>query len=146
MRVRLTADDDGAVALEAAYHDWEPHREDFKDRIPWDGRRWDGERRRWIIAALYVADLLDFLGEIGADVLDDRPRQATKMAVPALPRDLRAAFDVLHMQYDAPLGCAEAIYRFMAKTVHPDHGGTNDAMAALNRAIAVIRHHLAGAA
>jgi hypothetical protein len=146
MRVRLTADDDGSVVLEAAYRDWEPHREAFKSQIPYDGRRWDSGRRKWIITALYAADVLQFLQHIGADVLDDRPVPVAGTAIPAMPDDLKTAFDTLHLQYDAPLGGAEAMYKFLAKAVHPDHGGSGDEMAALNAAIVTIRHYLTGAA
>jgi len=36
-------------------------------------------------------------------------------------------------------GNAEVGYRILAKTFHPDHGGTNEQMAELNAAIAVLR-------
>jgi len=39
------------------------------------------------------------------------------------------------------LAAAEANYKRLAKVAHPDHGGSHDAMVALNAAIAVARKH-----
>jgi hypothetical protein len=143
MRVRLTGEPDGAIALEATYRDWEPVLTQFKLDIPYDGRRWDAARKRWIVTALYAADLLTFLQQVGAEILDDRPTMPGT-AIPAMPDDLKAAFDTLHLQYDAPLGACEATYKFFAKHYHPDHQGNLDAMVAINQAIEIIRRYLAG--
>src|SRR4029450_4887632 len=145
MRVRLTGEPDGAIALESSYRDWEPVLAQFKGHIPYDGRRWDAERKRWIVTALYAADLLAFLQQVGAQILDERP--ATLLpgtAIPAMPDDLKTVFDTLHLQYDAPLGACEATYKFYAKYYHPDHQGNLDAMGAMNQAIEIIRRYLAG--
>lgn len=48
-------------------------------------------------------------------------------------------YAVLHIAGDAPLEVAEAAYRALAKTAHPDHGGTLDQMKSLNAAIEQIR-------
>jgi hypothetical protein len=143
MRVRLTGEPDGAIALEATYRDWEPVLTQFKLDIPYDGCRWDAARKRWIVTALYAADLLTFLQQVGAEILDDRPTMPGT-AIPAMPDDLKAAFDTLHLQYDAPLGACEATYKFFAKHYHPDHQGNLDAMVAINQAIEIIRRYLAG--
>jgi hypothetical protein len=146
MRVRLSGEPDGAIALESSYRDWEPVLAQFKLDIPYDGRRWDGARKRWIVSALYATDLLAFLQQVGAQILDERPVQGLPgTAIPAMPEDLKAAFDTLHLQYDAPLGACEATYKFYAKYYHPDHQGNLDAMVAINHAIEVIRGYLAGA-
>jgi hypothetical protein len=146
MRVRLTGEADGAIALESTYRDWEPVLAQFKGQIPYDGRRWDAERKRWIVTALYAADLLAFLQQVGAQILDERPVELLPgTAIPAMPDELKAAFDTLHLQYDAPLGACEATYKFFAKHYHPDHQGNLDAMVAINQAIEVIRRYLGGA-
>lgn len=146
MRVRLTGEPDGAIALQASYRDWEPVLTRFKLDIPYDGRSWDATRKRWIVSALYTADLLAFLQQVGAQILDDRPMPVMPgTTIPAMPDDLKAAFDTLHVQYDAPLGVCEATYKFYAKHYHPDHHGDPEDFVAINDAITVIRHYLAGA-
>jgi hypothetical protein len=142
MRVRLTSEPDGAVALEASYRDWEPVREDFKREIPYDGRRWDADRKRWVIAALYVSDLMQFLSQRGAQVQDDRAPTTAAVAVPPMPEDLREAFDVLYLAYSAPLCAAEAVFRALSKYCHPDRGGDVQKFHHVNDAIAVVRKYL----
>ena len=95
------------------------------------------------MTALYAADLLAFLQQVGAEVLDDRPPMPG--TVPAMPDDLKAAFDILHVQYSAPLGACEASYKFFATHYHPDHQGNPEDMLVINDAIAVIRKYLGGA-
>jgi curved DNA-binding protein CbpA len=46
---------------------------------------------------------------------------------------------VLKVPPDATLAQAEAAYRALAKSAHPDHGGSDEAMARLNDAIATAR-------
>ena len=59
-----------------------------------------------------------------------------------MPEELRAAFDLLHLAYDAPLETAEWLYKAYARQAHPDHGGNAAGMRELNDAIQVIRHYL----
>jgi hypothetical protein len=142
MRVRLTSNPDGSIVLEATYREWNPVREDFKAAIPWDCRRWDDERKRWIISALYVADLLQFPQRVGAQVQDDRTPETLLLERPAIPDDLRQAFATLHVAYTAPLRVAEAAFRGLSKVYHPDHDGSEEQFCAIADAIAVIRRYL----
>ena len=59
-------------------------------------------------------------------------------ALPA-PKRERDPFEVLGIRPDAPKAIAEASYRELAKTAHPDSGGSNEAMAELNKAIEAVR-------
>lgn len=64
----------------------------------------------------------------------------------------RPADDELHqacqtLAIEAPpsdLGTARAAFRRLAMRHHPDRGGSNDQLQALNRAMATIRHHFRG--
>lgn len=142
MRVRLTDGPDGAVVLEAPYRDWEPVRETFKLAVPWDGRKWDGSAKQWIISALYTADLLAFLAQHHARIQDDRhPLEAAEPRAP-MPDELREAFASLHLASSAPLCVAEASYRALAKYYHPDVGGSAELFTGVSTAIAVVRHYL----
>jgi hypothetical protein len=142
MRVRLTSDPDGAIVLEATYREWDPVREHFKREIPYEGRRWDEVRKRWIISVLYTADLLQFLTQHGAQIQDDRTPVTSVAAVPPMPEDLREAFDALYLAYTAPLCVAEASFRALSKYFHPDRGGDPQQFHTVNDAIAVVRHYL----
>lgn len=52
----------------------------------------------------------------------------------AAPERERDPFEVLGLRPGASADEIEAMYRVKAKTAHPDAGGSDDAMAALNRA------------
>lgn len=140
--VRLTTEHNGDICLQSPYD--RQFVEDLKFSIPYDARSWDPTRRRWIILALYTDDLLSFLTDAGATVQDDRESVTarTMTATPAMPRNLRHAFDVLHLAYTAPLGGAEAMFKFLARhSTHDDVGGPIN-FHAINDAISTIRSYL----
>src|SRR5262245_50680622 len=140
MRVRLTSDPDDAVCLESAYD--RDFVEDLKHAIDHGGRKWDPERKRWIITALYVADLLQFLTQQGAQIQDDRTPATSMAPRPPMPDDLREAFAVLHLASTAPLCVAEASFKALSKYYHPDRGGAPEQFCAIGDAIDVVRHYL----
>jgi hypothetical protein len=142
MRVRLTDAADGGVYLQASYQDWEPVRTQFKSAIPLHGRRWDPDIKKWLIHAMYVRDVLDFLAQQNAQVIDDRtPRPQGEGTVP-MPDDLRDAFTALCLLPQAPWCAAEAVFKALAKHYHPDKGGDVEDFHRVNDAIQVIRHYL----
>lgn len=53
----------------------------------------------------------------------------------AAPVKVRDPYEVLGIRPDTPLAVAEAAYKALAKTVHPDAGGSVEAMKELNDAI-----------
>jgi hypothetical protein len=142
MRVRLTDGADGDVLLESPYREWDPVREEFKAAIPWQGRKWDGEAKHWIIRALYVQELLTFLAQHQAQIQDDRASTQAPIDRPAMPDDLRGAFAVLHLAPSAPSCVAEAAYKALVKYYHPDVGGTAELFTVVNDAIRVVRFYL----
>lgn len=140
MRARLTSEPDDRICLESGYDPTFVDR--LKAAIPYGGREWSPDRKRWLISALYAAELLDFLKSWGAQVQDDRATADTPVAVPPMPDDLRAAYDALHLAYTAPLCVAEASYRALVKYYHPDIGGNADDFCRVGDAIATIRSYL----
>lgn len=56
------------------------------------------------------------------------------LALPAPSSGERDPYEVLGVRPDASRDVVEAAYRAQAKTAHPDHGGSAEAMAALNAA------------
>jgi hypothetical protein len=140
MRVRLTSEPDGAVCLESPYDP--TFVEAFKRAVDYGGRQWVPERKRWVVSALYIDALVQFLQHWGAQVQDDRTPVMTLTAAPPMPDDLREAFDALFLAYTAPLCVAEGSFRALSKYYHPDRGGDAQQFHAVNDAIAVVRHYL----
>jgi hypothetical protein len=60
------------------------------------------------------------------------------LSLPAPARE-RDPYEVLGIRSGEPIEIAEAAYRAKAKLLHPDTGGTADAMAELNKAIEKVR-------
>ena len=139
MRVRLSSGADGDIWLQSDYREWEPFREAFKAAIPWSGRRWDSGNRRWVISAIYLADLMAFLAQHQARIQDDRQAETARLP---MPDDLREAYAALHLDASAPLCVAEASYRALSKYYHPDVGGTAAQFQAVSDAIRVVRSYL----
>ena len=140
LRVRLTTEPDDRCCLESPYH--QGLIEQLKATIPLGSRSWDNDRKRWLVSALYVADLLTMLHDLGAQVLDDRIDAKAPVHVPAMPEDLAQAFTTLHLLPTAPLGVAEAVFKTWARHFHPDVGGDPALFRAANDAIQTIRHYL----
>ena len=145
MRVRLTTEALGDTALES------PYDADFvdglKQAIPYGGRKWDSQRKRWLISVLYEDTLLEFLAQQGCEIRDDRDNPGTTppttlAPVTPMPADLKEAFDTLFLAYTAPLCVAEASYRALAKYWHPDRVGKPEQFHGVNDAIDIVRKYL----
>ena len=59
-----------------------------------------------------------------------------------MPEDLAQAFATLHLAPTAPLGAADAVFKFWAHHCHPDVGGDPALFRAANDAIQTIRRYL----
>lgn len=59
--------------------------------------------------------------------------------MPVSPRDIDLAYKMLGISPSSPWPDVEKAYRAKAKLHHPDHGGDDDVMRALNDAYALIR-------
>lgn len=70
---------------------------------------------------------------------EDRERNTDK---PALPDDLARAYQTLYLQSDAPIAVAEAAYRALMKSAHPDTQGNETYARDLIWAITTIRAHV----
>ncbi len=105
---------------------------------------WLPDQRAWSLPLASRWSLLDWLYQHfeGDAVREDgaprsewagEPRPTTRHA------PVNAAYATLHLLPSAPLDLVQAAYRLAAQTNHPDRGGSNAAMAAVNQAVAVIR-------
>lgn len=142
MRVRLTAEPDGSICVESPYD--RTFVDGLKEAIAYGGRQWDGQRKRWLVSALYEPELLAYFQRAGVELRDDRAGAAPGAVthVPPMPADLKEAFDALFLAYTAPLCVAEAAYRALSKVFHPDRGGAPEDFHAASTAITVVRRYL----
>jgi len=60
-------------------------------------------------------------------------------ALPAPEAITKEWWDVLQVRRDSPLSAAESNYRSLARSAHPDNGGSHERMSELNNAIAQAR-------
>ncbi len=106
---------------------------DFRRRFP---RHRDAiyspERRAWSVPREYLRRLEAWAAMWFDDEATTWERQAAAPTVPA------TAYQVLCLTPDAPSELVEAARRILAKRYHPDAGGTDEAMAAINRAADVL--------
>jgi hypothetical protein len=143
LRARLTTDPDGRICVESPYD--AGFVEALKRGIDYGGREWVPDRKRWLISVLYEPELLDILQTAGAQVTDDRAPATPPTAVMPqgpMPVELREAFETLYLAYTASLYVAEAVFRALAKVLHPDTGGNAEDFQRINWAITVIRRYL----
>ena len=66
------------------------------------------------------------------DILTGTVSQMLKLGAGAVTRD---PYEVLGVRPDAPMEVIEASYRALAKSAHPDAGGSDEAMSELNEAM-----------
>lgn len=93
------------------------------------------------LRALYlILNALRLAQERG--ILRELARAAAALLGPGEPQK-RPSHEILGIFPDAPLEVAEAAYRALARLRHPDHGGTEEDMKALNEAIARFRQERA---
>ncbi len=105
--------------------------------LPHDWRYYVQEERAWWISARGMATLRGYILNYD-DAESIRPRQRA-----ALPPEVAEAYRTLHLRESAPLGVARAVYRALAKEVHPDTVGDHEAMRRLNGAYACLCDWLA---
>jgi hypothetical protein len=142
LRVRLSTEPEDRIALQSPYD--RAFVDGLKTAIPYAARAWDAERKVWLVWPLYQQELLDYLRAVGAQIQDDRHKADTPAhtAVPAMPEDLAQAFATLHLAPTAPLGAADAVFKFWSRHCHPDVGGDPALFRAANDAIQIIRRYL----
>jgi hypothetical protein len=140
LRVRLSSEPEDRIALQSPYD--RAFVDGLKAAIPYAARAWESDRKIWVIWPLYQQELLAYLRDVGAQVQDDRETAHTPTQVPAMPEDLAQAFATLHLAPTAPLGAADAVFKFWARHCHPDVGGDPELFRAANDAIQIIRRYL----
>lgn len=122
--------------------------EDLKAAIPARERRWRPETKTWFVTRPYVefvANLLlrrfGDLEEVLAFTEPESPheRRGRFRPDPSPIRPTDAAYRELYLQSNAPAAVIEAAYRALAKLNHPDRGGDDERMRAINLAYEALR-------
>lgn len=116
----------------------------FRDYFPGRDAVWNPDERAWAIAYHLRPRLERWLAR---HALPDhvhwerqhRGYERYERQEARTPATLASALRVLHLQPDAPLWAAEAVYKAAVKHTHPDAGGSHEAACAVNQAISVIR-------
>jgi hypothetical protein len=112
----------------------------LKDRIPHQFRSYDTAWKEWRVWAgfqdLAICLLLQHFPD--ADV------SGSTRTEPGLRGRVRETdpFGVLHLRETAPVELIEGACRILARLHHPDAGGTDDAMQAINGAYAALRERV----
>jgi hypothetical protein len=112
----------------------------LKDRIPHQYRSYDAGWKEWRVWAGFqdvaICLLLQHFPDAevsGSTRTEPGRRRRGREAVP---------FGVLHVRETAPVELIEGAYQILARLHHPDAGGTDDAMQAINGAYATLRERV----
>ena len=120
----------------------------FKAALRSASRSWDSAARLWVVDLAVEPELLAFLHDYGATIIDKRAnassvtqQQTGVSPYDQMPRELREAFVCLYLAPNAPLCVAEASYKALAKIFHPDNAqfGDIETMNRVNDAIKTVR-------
>lgn len=108
-----------------------PYLQDFvdelKETVPAAYRHWDRENKQWYIEPSYANEAAELFFSYFPDG-DSFELARTYRKAPTWAK-------TLFVQEDAPLEVIEAAYRTLAKTYHPDRGGSEAKMKTINEAI-----------
>lgn len=108
-----------------------PYLQDFVEElklvIPRGYRQWDKEDKSWYVEPSYAEEATELFWQFFPDG-DSYDLARVYHEPPDWAR-------VLFVQEDAPMQVIEAAYRTLAKMYHPDAGGSEKKMIAINEAI-----------
>ena len=111
--------------------------EDLKATIPYRFRNWDRGRKVWTIEPAYADLAIEILLQHFPTA--ETPRRSRAQAHGQGRPAGNDHFRVLHLRETAPVELIEASYRVLARLHHPDAGGSDEAMQAINGAYAALR-------
>ena len=100
--------------------------------IPSDCRSWDPQRKLWTVAPSWRPTAERILRSVFGEV--DVVEEWRTYAPPPPPRFADSPYAALHLRETAPPELVTVAYKCMARLVHPDHGGSTQAMQEINTA------------
>ena len=111
----------------------------LKKLVPYSFRKWDRLRSLWIIRSAYLSDVKKLLVDYFEEVLvkeeeaekktKSRPRRELPKSIPQAPVNAFAPLFELAKEKGVDI---TKLYKALANTVHPDHGGDTGLMKQLN--------------
>lgn len=115
--------------------------ETMKRMLPFGTRRWDAERRVWMIRCDRLADFLDVIDAYYTFFVFDAAMQfGDAPPVQAVPErnPHEQLWATLGLVPGAPVEVVKAAYKALALKWHPDVGGDHNKMSEINRAYAAV--------
>ncbi len=125
---------------------WRALLDAFKRAFPIPGQRtFHPASKEWSLPLskrpVLGAWLMTNFGPDAVQWLDDEREPERERPNSTAMASIDAAYDAMQLRRGAPLGLAEAAYRWWSRQYHPDAGGTHEAFVSLGQAIDVIREH-----
>lgn len=106
--------------------------DDLKDSIPYRCRSYTPSTKTWLVFGGYQDLAIDILLDYFPDA--ETPRRSNAKPQSDGPAHGSDPFAVLHLLPTAPRALVDAAYRTLAKSAHPDLGGSDQAMRRLSEA------------
>ena len=115
MRIRSTYDENYVAALRA--------------KIDWSAKKWDKEKREWVIDLRYRKVAMSLVKRFFQVVIEEnkppeertkRKRRQTGKTTSRQEKSVKDPYTVLHLLPDAPPKLVDSAYRVLAKLNHPD--------------------------
>jgi hypothetical protein len=141
MGVNVTWEQDGAAKITFPFN--RKLIEALKAAIPARSRTYDPTSRAWTIWEPYAQEAVRLahlhFSSGTRSTSGTRSKSRSRRPAAPVPLDVERAYRVLHLRADAPDGLIDAAYRYLAKSAHPDRGGSDAAMQRLNSAVELLR-------
>jgi len=110
--------------------------ETLKTRIPQRRRKWSPGTKQWLVTSEMLDTLIATVQHFGLTyAFDDDQKQAHRQ----MPMSRTAAAATLYLLPSAPPYVVDAVYRAIAKRMHPDRGGSTEQMQQINAAVELLR-------
>ena len=115
-----------------------PYNEYFVDtlkaQVPAAYRRWNPDTKTWMVQGPYDTTAIRVLRQFFSSAEIDEKPGSRPIFTQRSGCSCDAAHKALYVCQDAPLDVVKAVYRVLAKKNHPDAGGDQERMRAINSA------------
>lgn len=108
---------------------------EFKQAIPHRDRKWVPATREWFLRADVISAVESLLMAHSIAIKIETGHHTA----PPHRMDRAQALAAMYLRADAPDYLIPAVYRAMAKKLHPDAGGSTEQMQRLNAALEVLK-------
>jgi len=116
----LKSDEKGFIIMLTPYN--KAFVEKFKLQIPYPHRKWNPEKKVWLVAETMLEQTVELMKNYFDDISTNLLTEETNNDV------WKTVLDIIPIDY------LDKIYMALANALHPDHGGSNEQMSKLNQA------------